>query len=197
MKSNSITSLVAALIALPAVAFADPPAETPSETPAIAETAPGHPVYQHAISLQLATLDNTGLAVQLERASKARKKVSVALAIGGRASAQGEYQSRTFGVGLEVRRWLRRPEAMTGWYVGARTDLSRTKVSDAMEDRPIGSLTTWTAGVSTGYRWVLFHKVELTPSIGAAMVVEGGMHGMSPTTTRGAGVIGLTAGAIF
>jgi len=194
MIKHAILVVSVAAIAAPGLARADAPAETSIVAP------PPRPVYQHAISLQLATLDNRGLAVQLERASRARKKVSVALAIGGRASAQGDYASRTFGVGVEVRRWLRRPEAMTGWYVGLRTDLARTKVSeviDGMDDRSIGALTTWTTGVSTGYRWVLFHKVELTPSIGAAMVVEGGMHGMSPTTSRGAAVVGLTAGAVF
>ncbi len=84
---------------------------------------------------------------------------------------------------------------MTGWYVAARTDLARTSVTDEMDDRRIGTLTTWSAGVSTGYRWVLFHAVELTPSIGMSYVVEGGT--MSPTTSRTAGVIGLTAGWIF
>lgn len=155
------------------------------------------PAFTRAFSLQLMTLDNSGLSIQAERASKKRKKVSYALAVGGRSSAQGEYASKTLGVGLEARRWLRRPEGMTGWYVGLRTDLSRTRVEDVMEDRDIGSLTTWTVGVSTGYRWVLWRRVEITPSIGAAMVVEGGMNGMSPTTVRGAGILGLTAGAIF
>jgi hypothetical protein len=158
-------------------------------------TAAARPSYTKAFSLQLMTLDNTGLSIQAERASKARKKVSYAIAVGGRSAAQGEYSSRTLGVGLEVRRWLRRPEGMTGWYVGARTDLSRTSTRDVMEDRDIGEMTTWTAGVSTGYRWVLWRRVELTPSIGAAMVVEGGSG--SPTTSRGAAVLGLTAGAIF
>ena len=154
---------------------------------------PSHgPVYTHAVSLQLATLDASGLAVQFERVSKRSPKTSVAFAIGGRSSAQGEYASHTAGVGIEVKRWLRRPQPMTGLYVGARTDLARTTTRDEMENREIGKMTTWTTGLSVGYRWVLFHKVELTPSIGMAMVVEGGT--MSPTTARGAGTLGLTAG---
>jgi len=154
---------------------------------------PSHgPAYTHAISVQLATLDGSGMAVQFERVSKRRPKTSVALAIGGRSAAHGEYASQTAGFGVEVKRWLRRPLPMTGWYVGARTDVARTTTHDVMEDREIGKMTTWTTGVSVGYRWVLFHKVELTPSLGAAMVVEGGA--MSPTTARGAGTLGLTAG---
>jgi hypothetical protein len=147
--------------------------------------------------VQLATLDTTGLAIQAERASKARDKVSVAIAVGARSAARGDYASRTVGAGVEVRRWLRRPHGMTGWYVGARTDLARTSIEDRMEERAIGSLTTWSTGVSTGFRWVVFRKVELTPSIGLAMVVEGGMDGKSPTTVRGGGVLGFTAGWIY
>jgi hypothetical protein len=182
-----------AAIASPAIVPVPFAAAKDSELVAIAPRAAS--AYQHAVSLQLMTISATGIAIQLERGSNVRKKISVALAIGGRSSAQGDYESRTVGAGLEVKRWLRRPEPMTGWYVAARTDLARTKVADRTENRGIGSLTTWTTGLSTGYRWVLFHKVELTPSIGAAMVVEGGT--MSPTTTRRAGVFGLTAGYIF
>jgi hypothetical protein len=170
---------------------------TLATTPAVADDAPEpaparRPTYQHAVSLQLATLDPSAASVQFESVAKRRPKTSIALAIGGRSSAQGEYSSRTTGVGIEVKRWLRRPEPMTGWYAGARTDLARTTTRDVMEDREIGTMTTWTAGISTGYRWVLLHKLELTPSIGAAMVVEGGT--MSPTTARPAGTIGFTAG---
>jgi hypothetical protein len=153
--------------------------------------------YRGAVSVQLATLDSTGLSIQAERASTRRKKVSVAVAIGARSAAQGEYESRTLGAGVEVRRWLRRPQAMTGWYVGARTDLSRTTIADQMEGREIGTLTTWSTGISTGYRWVFFRRVELTPSLGMAMVVEGGLAGKSPATVRGAGILGLTAGWIY
>jgi hypothetical protein len=187
-----------AVVLAAAPAFAQPPGETVPAPAAdgVAATSTRAP-YTSAISLQLASLDTTGIAIQLERAVPQYEKLSVAVTLGARAAARGDYRSHAFGIGVEVRRWLRRPEAMTGWYVGARSDLARTQVSDMIEDRAIGGLTTWTTGVTTGYRWVLFHRVELTPSIGLAMVVEGGMHGMSPTTARGAGVIGLTAGAIF
>jgi hypothetical protein len=165
---------------------------TLATTPAVADDGP---TYRHAVSLQLATLDPSAASVQFESVSKRRPKTSVALAIGGRTSAQGEYSSRTAGVGLEVKRWLRRPEPMTGLYIGARTDLARTTTRDVMEDREIGTMTTWTTGLSVGYRWVLLHKIELTPSLGAAMVVEGGA--MSPTTARAAGTVGFTAGYIW
>lgn len=152
--------------------------------------------YRNAISLQLATLDQTGGSLLLERALP-QHKLSVVVAVGAREAAQGDYASTTRGAGLELRRWLWRSTSMTGWYVGARTDLARTHVDDKMADRSIGDLTTWTTGLELGRRWVLFHRVELTPSIGTAAVVEGGMHGRSPATVRGAGIVGLSAGWIF
>jgi hypothetical protein len=187
--------IIASTLLASAPAFADDKPQP--EAPAIALPAGGTlpTAYTRAISLQLLTLDKSGMAIQLEKVSPRRPKTSVALSLGGRAGAEGDYSSKTVGIGLEVKRWLRRPLPMTGWYVAARTDLARTTVTDDMEDRAIGKLTTWSAGASTGYRWVLFHKIELTPSIGVSYVVEGGT--MSPTTARKAGVIGLTAGWIF
>jgi hypothetical protein len=184
-------TMAPAPVAPPRGPFANAPV---TELVAIAPAPRG---YRGAVSLQLATLDATGLAIQVERASQTRKKLSAAIAVGARSAAQGDYASTTIGAGVELRRWLRRPQGMTGWYVGARTDLARTSLEDRMEDRAIGALTTWTTGISTGYRWVLFRKVEITPSIGLAMVVEGGMDGKSPATVRGGAVLGLTAGWIY
>jgi hypothetical protein len=165
--------------------------------PWIAAQQPDLPwAYRNAISVQLATLDQTGGSLLVERALP-QHKLSVVLAVGAREAAQGDYDSTTRGAGIELRRWLWRSTSMTGWYVGARTDLARTHVDDKMADRSIGGLTTWTTGLELGRRWVLFHRVELTPSIGTAAVVEGGMHGRSPTTVRGAGVVGLSVGWIF
>jgi hypothetical protein len=151
--------------------------------------------YKTSVSTQLATLDSAGGSIQAERAFGTHK-LSALVAIGGRSSAQGEYSSTTTGIGFELRRWLRRPESMTGWYVALRTDFARTNVDDEMEDRTIGTMKTWTMGASTGFRWVLFDRVEITPSLGAAMVVENGTN--SPTTTaRVAPVVGVTLGGIF
>lgn len=157
-----------------------------------------HAAAAHAprtsIALQLATLDRSSGAIEAERATGWRK-TSVAVSLGVRSAARGDFDSLTVGAGVELRRWLRRPVAMRGWYVAARTDLARTSIDDALEDRRIGGMTTWSLGASTGYRFVLWRHVELTPSVGLATVVETGT--MSPATARGAGILGLTAGAIF
>jgi hypothetical protein len=147
-----------------------------------------------AISVQLATLDRTGGSLEAERATGWRK-TSIALSLGARSAARGDFDSRTAGAGLELRRWLRRSTAMRGWYVAASTDLSRTTIDDALDGRRVGAMTTWSLGASTGYRFVLWRHLELTPSLGLATVIESGT--MSPATTRGAGILGLTAGAVF
>ena len=147
-----------------------------------------------SISLQLATLDRSGGAIQAERATGWRK-TSVAVSLGMRTAASGDFDSLTVGAGVELRRWLRRAVAMRGWYVAARTDLARTTIEDTLDDRRAGGMTTWSLGASTGYRFVFWRHVELTPSIGLATVVETGT--MSPATVRGAAILGLTAGAIF
>jgi hypothetical protein len=52
-------------------------------------------------------------------------------------------------------------------------------IEDMVEGCDLGSLVTWSVGVSTGYRLVILDRVEITPSIGTALVVEGGLDGMS------------------
>lgn len=152
--------------------------------------------YHHAVSVQLLTVDRTGAAIQGEH-DLGWQKLSIALAVGARSAARGEFGSTTLGAGLELRRWLRRPTTMNGWYVAVRTDLSRTSIDDMVDDRDLGSLVTWSAGASTGYRFVIRNRVEITPSIGTALVIEGGLDGMSPATARGVAIIGLTAGVTF
>lgn len=152
--------------------------------------------YDHAVSVQLATLDKRSAALQYEH-DLGTRKLSLAGIVGVRSSAMGDYGSLATGVGIELRRWLRRPTAMTGWYVAVRTDVARTTVDDDLMDRRVGSLVTWSAGVNLGRRWVVFDALELSPSLGTSIVVEGGMDGRSPATTRGALVVGMTAGYIF
>ena len=185
----AILALAAAALAITAIAPGTATADagvTASGTAAAARPT--------AISVQLATLDRTGAAIQAERANGWRK-TSVAAALGIRTAAGGDFDSMTVGAGLELRRWLGRSFAMRGWYLAARTDLARTTVDDTLDDRRVGTLTTWSLGASVGYRLVLWRHLELTPSLGLATVVETGT--MSPATARGAGIVGLTAGAIF
>jgi len=192
--TTTLSLAFATLLTSTTIARADTPPESPT-TIARTDTAPEQP-YHHAISLQLMTLDRTALAIQGEH-DLGWKKLSIAVVLGARMAATGDFGSTTLGGGVELRRWLLRPTTMNGWYVAARTDIARTAIEDMVDGRDIGALVTWSAGISTGYRFVIRDRVEITPSIGSALVVEGGLDGMSPVTARGATMIGLTSGVTF
>src|SRR5262249_21772625 len=106
------------------------------------------------------------------------------------SGAHGDYSSTTVGGGIELRRWLHEPAPMRGWYAAARTDVARTSVEETMEHRDVGALATWSFGVATGYRWVIYDRVEVTRSVGLAEVIEDGLARRAPTC-------GLTVGAWF
>ena len=148
----------------------------------------------NAVSLQLPALGLSSVAAQIEHDLGAHN-LSLAGGLGVRTAAMGDYGSFTLGAGVELRRWLRTP--MRGWFAAARVDGGRTLVEQTEEDRRVGSLWTLSSTVTIGYRWILFRRVELTPSAGYAVIAEGGMDGRSPWTGRGAPAIGLTAGWVF
>jgi hypothetical protein len=161
-------------------------------TPAIAAAEPTPHTQDNALSLELTTVQPTTWTVELDH-DLGRRKLSVAAAAGVRAAALGDYSTWTYGAGVELRRWRRHP--MRGWYAGAGLALAATRMTNEMDDRPLGTTWTGSATLSLGYRFIWLHTIELTPSAGAALVVERGE--MSPPTARAAGLIGLTAGVIF
>jgi len=154
-------------------------------------TAAAEPEFHDAISLELATAQATSLSLQADHALD--RKWSVAGAVGVREAAMGDFGSYTLGAGLALRRW--KSHQLRGWYAGARADVSATHMTDEMQHASLG--TTWTSsiGLEGGYRFVLFHALELTPSLGLAEVFERGP--MEPVTARPAMIVGLTAGVIF
>jgi hypothetical protein len=145
-----------------------------------------------AVSLELTSLQPTTVTIELDH-DLGRRKLSLAAAAGVRSSALGDYSSWTYGAGVELRRWRRRP--MRGWYGGIGLDLSATRLTQEMDDRALGTTWTTSASLSLGYRFVLIRTVAVTPSIGSGVVVERGP--MSPMTARGVGVVGVTAGVTF
>lgn len=161
-----------------------------------ADDADGDGVYDNAVSLQVTSLGTTRAAAQVERDLDARK-LSLAVGAGVRTAAMGDYGSFTLGAGLELRRWFGRRATMRGWYGAVRLDGGRTVVEEETEDRRVGTMWTVSSSLALGYRFVFWDRVELTPSLGLSAVAEGGMDGRSPWTARGAGLLGLTAGAMF
>lgn len=157
-----------------------------------ASVAAAEPAPHDAISLELTTVQPTTVTVEVDH-DLGRRKLSIAAAAGVRSAALGDFSAWTYGAGVELRRWRRQP--MRGWYAGLGVGVAATRVTNEMDERALG--TTWTGSttLSLGYRFVLLHTVELTPSAGTAIVVERGP--MAPATTRGAGIVGLTAGVTF
>jgi hypothetical protein len=86
---------------------------------------------------------------------------------------------------------------MRGWFASLRLEVAHTSIEHETEDRTIGALLTTSLALSAGYRFVPWRRLELTPSIGAAVIREAGLDGRSPASTRGAPVIGLTLGWMF
>jgi hypothetical protein len=151
-----------------------------------------HADPQHAVSLELTSLQPTTLTVELDH-DLGHRKLSVAAAVGVRSSALGDYSSWTGGAGIELRRWRR--QSMRGWYSGLGLDLAATRITQEMDDRALGTTWTTSASLSLGYRFILIRTVALTPSVASGLVIERGP--MSPATARAVGIVGLTAGATF
>ncbi len=150
--------------------------------------------YENAVSVQMATLDKSAISVEGEH-DLGMHKLTIAGSLGARTAAMGDFDSRTVGAGVELRRWWRRPTTMQGVYTGVRVDLARTTVERVMDSHAIGGLTTGSLAATIGYRFVVFHAVELTPSVGLAAIIEGGTS--SPATARTAPTLGFTIGWIF
>lgn len=147
-----------------------------------------------AVSLSVPAITASAFAAQVER-DLGSHALSLSLGAGVRSAAMGDYGSWTLGGSAELRRWLRDP--MRGWFASLRLEVARTSIEHETEDRTIGALLTTSLALSAGYRFVPWRRLELTPSIGAAVIREAGLDGRSPASTRGAPVIGLTVGWMF
>lgn len=149
---------------------------------------------RNAVSVHVLTLGQSGGAAQVERDTGWRK-TSVAVGLGLYSAAMGDYDSRTVGVGVELKRWFGSRPPMRGWFGALRLDVAKTSMVMEAEDREIGSSWTTTLSLAGGYRWLLWSRVELTPSLGFAVVRDSGER--SPVTARAVPLLGLTAGWMF
>jgi len=161
----------------------------------VAERAP-----RTTISIPLTALPLHGVTVEVER-DLPKRHVSVVAALGIRSTAAGDYDSKTLGVGGEVRYWLRRRAIWTalprgsaiGWYVAGRVDVGRTTLEDA-DGEHLGAVDTISLGAFAGYRFAPWKGLELRPYVGVAVRHE---HGGGPGWTRAGLAYGLAAGWRF
>jgi hypothetical protein len=123
-------------------------------------------------SLPLLAISSRAIAFQLDR--PVARRLSVAVSLGLRRGASGDYHSTGLALGGELRLWLRARQR--GWFAAPRLEAAVTWMSMedsspgdlAFPDHSLGRALSLTEGLAGGYRLVLFDRVELTPTIGLA-----------------------------
>ena len=111
---------------------------------------------------------------------------------GVRGAAGGDYSSRTWTVGAELRWWPRRP--MRGLHLAAHASAAHTSLTDDVMDTHVGDAWALTQRLDVGYRWWTWRRLTLTPSLGVALREDVDRSGRLATTARPAVVIGLELG---
>jgi hypothetical protein len=172
-RSPIVASSLAALVLIPAPAFAD--CFEPRLGP------------RNAISLRVPTLFAHGVALNYERFLPLEGSVGAGLSV--RKGAVGDYSSTTIAATTEARWWpfgegpfgCRGRYEMVGLYVGLRLDVATTSLRDRLEDRHVGR--GWTIAPSSwlGFRF-MFGNVEVTPAAATVLRTELGS-GLSRYTT--------------
>lgn len=151
------------------------------------------------VSVELSGFADRGLIIDVER-DLPERRISVDAGIVMRASAGGDYSSRTLGIGGEVRYWFKRRAIWThrahgsaiGWYVGGRLDLARTSLS--MDDMSLGAERQFGTSMLFGYRFAPWRGLEVRPYTGIAMRREWNAGDRLAPWTRGGFVLGFAVG---
>lgn len=165
----------------------------------LASTAAAEP---NTVSLELPGLRERGLILDYER-DLPERRISVDAGIVMRASAGGDYGSRTFGIGGEVRYWFKRRAIWTnrprgsavGWYGGGRIDISRTSLS--MDDMFLGAERQFGVSWLFGYRFAPWRGLEIRPYTGFTIRREWNAGDRVEPWTRGGIVLGFALGWSF
>ncbi len=88
--------------------------------------------------------------------------------VGARAAALGDYSSTTLTAAGELRFWPRsRPgRLLRGLYLSLHASAGRTELVDDTMARSVGSSLELTERVDVGWRFVLWHRLTLAPTLG-------------------------------
>lgn len=144
------------------------PALPPSQTASTA-SASGEPSSLHLATAPFSWLGR-GLTLSYERRPLPHRypRLSATAMLGFRAGAGGDFTSRTGTLGATVTWWPLSSAArpMRRLAVSLHTSASLTSVTDEVMDERIGSSWTLTQRLDVGYRFVLFRRLTLTPSLG-------------------------------
>lgn len=165
----------------------------------LATTAGAEPMHANTVSVELAGLSERGVIVDGER-DFPELHISVDAGIVLRASATGDYSSRTLGIGGEVRYWLKRSAIWTraprgsaiGWYTGARIDLARTSLE--MDGASLGRERQFATSLLFGYRFAPWRGLEVRPYTGLAIRHEWDASDRVAAWTKAGLVLGFAVG---
>jgi hypothetical protein len=127
---------------------------------------------RNVASLPVLSLLAGGVSVQGERYFL-DDRWSFALALGGRASAAGDYGSLKLSVSAEARRWLGHSAplavsgdgALGGPFLWARVDGAWTRLEQRGQGM-LGAMVSTAQGIGLGYRLLPWWHFELTPTLG-------------------------------
>ena len=127
-----------------------------------------NPVGPNVISTQPVAFSGRGLALVYERYLPAR--FSVLGVAGVREGGTGDFSTLTLPSAsrpvVDSSGTRPTPGPTGGPYLGLRVGLAYTGVGDKIEHRALGSSLAIDNTLSFGYRFIIFRRVELTPSLG-------------------------------
>jgi hypothetical protein len=157
--------------------------------------------HQHAVSLHLLTLGTGGLAAQYERIPD-DLRVSFVASAGYRAGAGDDFSSTTFAIGGGMRWWpwadIDDDDRRTGgFFLEGRVDVGWTRVTDEIENRVVGSSVDLAESVHVGWRFVLFDRVELSPTLGFGLSHQLDPEGLLAPSTEGKLGLALLLGVLL
>jgi len=133
---------------------------------------------RNVVSVPVLALGDGGLTLQGERYLD--RRWSVAVSLGARRAAEGDYDSLSAAAGVEGRWYWKGRARGTGPYVGARLAAASATLSDGTGDS-IGATTSLAESVMVGWRWRI-RRVEITPAIGMTVRTELPDNGLAPET---------------
>ena len=156
-----------------------------------------------AVSVHLPALLAAGVAAQYE-AMAWYPRMTWAASAGVRATASGDYRSLALNLGGHLRYYFMGRSWRSRWrgtllgpFAGVRLDITRTTIRDRIADRDLSASLTIAEYVEVGYRFGLYGRVEITPSVGLGGRTDIDESGFLPATSRPVLTAGLTAGWLF
>jgi hypothetical protein len=190
-----IVSSIALSLLAPAIANAD--------EPDVVQAPPPRQNPKNAVSVPLVGILNGAWAIQYERFF-APPRISFATSIGFRTSGGHDFDTFEGTFGAEGRFWLIGKEvfskfdgpAMVGPYIGIRTDVGMTKVSQ--NGHVLGTSMAISEALLIGVRLAFLRTIEITPNVGFGLRHEFDPSGrLAPWTRPELVRLGLNAGVLF